>query len=357
MKSMKEKKGLGYTKSRLVADIHVPQGISEGACRVSAASRVRVALCFYGLARNLNLTRASLIVNLVDPLRSTAGAVDVFVHGLLTRLDASNRTKLASRDIQYMPDWTFARPCGLLLEDQVEADTAAKLSEIAAQFAQQQFGYELSTSMNFVRAYYSIGRVAGLVRQQQSRSGMLYSHVVLARPDTGLLAPLPRLPPAGMIAVPNFQHWRGVNDRFAMGDAGAMLRLMSAFATWQRDGVPRELRGVLPEKVRCMLLAGLGVRVQVAPMCIARIRASGQASLCDTAPHPAFCYWEALGKEWPWGREVPKCINKHAGAPSFVNTPADLNNACGDAVSVVRIMHRFGWQPTYVLPMRDGSSE
>ena len=41
----------------------------------------------------------------------------------------------------------------------------------------------------------------------------------------------------------------------------------------------------------------------------------------------------------------------------LVRSPADLDNPCGDAVSVVRAMRRFGWDPTHELPLRNGSSE
>ena len=165
-------------------------------------------------------------------LRQAVGAVDVFVHGLLVERDDSSRTQHArgAGAIDYLPDWSFARPCRMLLEDQAEADTAHNVSGVAAQFEQQAFGFSPATSMNFARAYFSMSRVAELVRAQEEErarrgggggggravvhgqqagvgaSSSEYSHVVLARADTGLLAPLQwRALPAGTVAVPNFR--------------------------------------------------------------------------------------------------------------------------------------------------------
>mmetsp|Transcript_55116 Transcript_55116/g.126748 ORF Transcript_55116/g.126748 Transcript_55116/m.126748 type:complete len:361 (-) Transcript_55116:698-1780(-) len=340
-----------------------------GSCRASASNELRVALCFYGLARNLNLTRQSLLLHLIEPLhdaieRTAAGALDVFVHGLLVEREAVQAGRTAAfphsiGPIDYMPDWSFAHPCRLWLEDQAHVDVSQNLSVVMAQFRQQSFGYSAATSMNFVRAYYSMSRAAALVREQQARAGVHYTHVVLARSDTGLLAPIHwRAPEPWTIAVPNFQHWRGVNDRFAMGGARAMLDvLMSQYAEWQRGGVPAELQGVLPERARCFILAARRVRVSVLPMCLARVRSSGEASLCDTAPHPAVCYWSAIEGVWPWGRELPHCMQRKAGSESLVRVPGDLDDPCGNAVSVVRAMHSFGWRPTHTLPLADGASD
>jgi len=100
------------------------------------------------------------------------------------------------------------------------------------------------------------------------------------------------------------------------------------------------------------------VHVAVVPLCLARIRSSGKASLCDTAPHPAFCYWSGVEATWPWGREIPMCIAKRAGSHQYlVRSPSDLDEPCGDAISVVRAMKRFGWTPTYSLPLEAGASD
>ena len=174
-----------------------------------------------------------------------------------------------------------------------------------------------------------------------------------------------------------------------MGDARLLLSLMARWGEWRARGVPAELRGVLPEKahplrlsvylfpsdrpllrdlyacllpgvrpVRCLLLAALPASVAVVPLCLARVRASGHASLCDVAPHPAVCWWEGVHAAWPWGREVPTCIAKRGGrAQRLVRALTDLDNPCGDAVSAVREMRRFGLEPTYALPFLEGASD
>ena len=133
--------------------------------------------------------------------------------------------------------------------------------------------------------------------------------------------------------------------------------LMSQFVTWRRGGVPIELQGVLPEKARCLLLTAQRVRVSAVPLCLARVRSSGQASLCDTAPHPAVCYCSGVEAAWPWGRELPYCVQKKGGCESLVRSPGDLDEPCGDAVAVVRAMHNFCWRPTHVLPLASGASD
>ena len=156
-------------------------------CRASASNELRVALCFYGLARNLQLTRRSLEVNLIEPLRNAiapAGALDVFVHGLLLEHEEVQAGRTAAQgngNIEYMPDWAFAHPCRLLLEDQSTVDVSHNISEVMVQFRQQSFGFSVPTSINFVRAYYSMSRAADLVRERQGRTGVDYTHVALAR--------------------------------------------------------------------------------------------------------------------------------------------------------------------------------
>ena len=135
--------------------------------------------------------------------------------------------------------------------------------------------YTEAMMLNVYRAYYSMAQVTKLLQLHETAASLLYTDVVVARPDVAFLTPLRwRFRPSNVITVPNFAHNNGVNDRFAYGRRKAMLRYMDRF-DWLRRTWHNDLNST--EALVCEHLLGLKprLRISVTPLCIVRTRATG----------------------------------------------------------------------------------
>ena len=60
----------------------------------------------------------------------------------------------------------------------------------------------------------------------------------------------------------------------------------------------------------------------------------------------------------PTPEETQRALGPLESLPAnLVRALTDLDNPCGDAVSAVREMRRFGLEPTYALPFLEGASD
>lgn len=127
------------------------------------------------------------------------------------------------------------------------------------------------------------------MRLHEEDAAFLYTHVVAARPDALFLSPIPWDPLPIGLRVANFEHGGaqfsfpngsliaigGVSDRFAYGDATSMLDgYMTQFDKQLHcdEGVSM----TTSETLLCEHLVRHSIRVGVTPVCVVRIRASGQ---------------------------------------------------------------------------------
>ena len=270
----------------------------EGAprCGVTGADQeTRIAVAFYGAQRSTPLTLASIEKNLFAPLlEASDGAMDVFVHAMVVRnLDAISRVK-SEEGVKLCPeDFKLIRPCVSDTDDQDHADSANRLFEIAETAMYSNGTTEMprvgmpaishpEVRLNIVRSRFSMSRVARLVVEREEELGFRYTHVVMARADTGFASPLLWRPPHGgfWLRVPNFQHWKGVNDRFAYGTRDAMVTaLLSEFNVMNTPG---QFFSTGSEGKMCDYLRSFeGLRVGVTPLCLVRVRANGAVSGSD----------------------------------------------------------------------------
>ena len=217
----------------------------------SKRQHVRIAAGFYGAHRSTPLTVASIRKNLLGPLHKVAdGAVDVFVHAMIVRhLDGGHHVAEQEGFELCTEDYLLLRGCVSDTHDQDSADAAFRMREIADSgvfSVSSTTGFRnltgpfprmappaianASVRLNIVRSRFSLKQVSRLIEQREQSTRIRYTHVVLARPDTGFATPLEwKLPPGYLPAnhlwlrVPNFQHGYGVNDRFAYGSRDAMM--------------------------------------------------------------------------------------------------------------------------------------
>lgn len=144
----------------------------------------------------------------------------------------------------------------------------------------------MGSKINALHALYSLQKVAHLVQSYERSAHIEYTHVVAARPDTSFLSPLPlsevALPRMRGVRIPNTHQWAGINDRFAWGEARAMLDVyMRQYAQISNRGWRN---ATSTEHFLCLHLAEAHVPLGVTRVCVVRTRAGGQLKLDDQAP-------------------------------------------------------------------------
>lgn len=213
---------------------------------VSEEQRMRIAVGFYGVHRSTGLTAEGIQKNMLEPLQKV-GAIDVFVHSMLVaELENNAHTREAGVDL-CQEEYLLLRACTAGTVDQADVDRKYHLREIAetaVYSVEESIGWRNLTGpfprakppviadegvrLNILRSRYSMQRVARLMTTREVESGVSYTHIMLARPDVGILSPLVWKPPPPQSAsmwlrVPNMQHYSGVNDRLAYGSRDALL--------------------------------------------------------------------------------------------------------------------------------------
>lgn len=296
-----------------------------------------IAICFYGLIRNIRYTLDSLRTNLLAPIRDIAPS-DVFIHSLVASSVRSTRFPTAGEANVELGRLDFAalQPCRFELEDQDEVDESLNISERSqASFQMSNAAsvvgdgngnrsrpsrraiwaarkvtlsqYAAESYANIMRSRYSMWRSARLVLVHEMKRRFKYSHIVVARPDTAITAPLHWQPFESTghpewLRVPNFAHNYGLNDRFAYGTRAAMLTFMRMqHEQLQRahllvfpkmGGVDGSLAIVNSESWLCNLTASHRLVVGVTPLCVVRMRGNGR-------PHPRDVGWRFRLRELP----------------------------------------------------------
>lgn len=285
---------LGSTAGALPA-VGEPDRQTQTRCSSLSKTKIRIAACFFGLSRNLAATLPSIQSNLLAPLKATAnGFVDVFVHALLR----SSLTNLRSGEFDVplnMEDFLTLSPCRFTAEDQDAVDQEISFESLArswlsaaASSSCNRVGcfLDVGSKINALHALYSLQKVAQLVQSYERSAHIEYTHVVAARPDTSFLSPLPlsevALPRMRGVRIPNTHQWAGINDRFAWGEARAMLDVyMRQYAQISNRGWRN---ATSTEHFLCLHLAEAHVPLGVTRVCVVRTRAGGQLKLDDQAP-------------------------------------------------------------------------
>ena len=215
---------------------------------------IRIAAGFYGVHRSTALTAESLRENLLKPLQEV-GAVDVFVHAIIvTELEDGTHVK-EEAGVELCPkDYLLLRACVSSTSAQEDVDNKHHLKSFAKTGvweSAETVGFRNLTGpfprvvppaiadegvrLNMLRSRFSMQQVGRLMVKHEKDIGVKYTHMVLARPDVGLVSPLIWKPPpvhlqgvalhaeTMWLRVPNMQHYYGLNDRLSYGSRDAVL--------------------------------------------------------------------------------------------------------------------------------------
>lgn len=177
----------------------------------------RVAVCFFGLPRALNLTLPSIQQRLLLPLQAVAN-VSIYVHTFDIRVFTNNRSKEYS--VRIRPhDVTALKPTSYVIESQIEF-----LQQLPTDFCRKHgdpWHDNYYSLRNFMCQLRSLSRVTDLMLE-----GGLFDSVVYARPDVQFFNSIEALQVLASkhqtIYIPPFHNFGGANDRFAFGRQDVM---------------------------------------------------------------------------------------------------------------------------------------
>ena len=188
---------------------------------------MKIAVCFWGLARSLDYTLPSIEENLFQPLRDAGIEFNIFLH-TYTLYRLYNNTRAGESRIQLKNTaWKQLQPTASIIENQDRVDQQLQLELYRSKgdpwgdeptAAQMPF----ETLNNHVRALWSLHQVTTL----WETSGQTFDAVIYARPDVHYLRRLQiqwlQEGKEGVCTMPNFHLTNGCNDRFAIGKPSVM---------------------------------------------------------------------------------------------------------------------------------------
>jgi hypothetical protein len=277
----------------------------------------RLAVGFFGLVyRNLAHTLPSLERHLFAPLDVAPLTYEVFMHTLLVQSEALGGENIRPENV---PEWVTSklagengsrvaldpysfvllRPCIFEVEDQDTARDAIVRRQTALRSPLPDLWHDNYRSMrNYLTALHSLGRLATIILMRERAVGARFDLVLTARADTRFLCdtelPL-RMPAilaaererlsapvrtrtAGIVAVPLWGRWGGINDRFAFGARDPMLSLYCGREKWAWAQIEAGKHKRNGEKLLRDVLRLNGADIKHTSMVVQRFRTSGPAA-------------------------------------------------------------------------------
>lgn len=337
------------------SSIVAPPALPEECNVTPQTTGTRVAVLFYGTARNASATLASIHGRLLTPLREAAsGSLDVFVH-LMHANHMSQSWSGEHWDNRHAGGTNTLlagiRPCRFSVSDQDAADLdlqvmVERASAVMGEHANRLF--DTQVVFNLFRSRLSMQLAAQLVMAHCKTHGVSYTHLVLARPDVLYSTPLVWRPEdtSASVRVPDSAHdfcpsrsaiglqdlctSAGVNDRFAIGAYPTLLTLALGRLKWlQRFSINRN-----SEHLWCTQLADANTTVGLLRgLELVRVRSDGERLKRDERPQlarsaPLRCAaFEGLRLVRDWGPEEEALYSRAEAACKPCRTEGVLEGA------------------------------
>jgi hypothetical protein len=189
-------------------------------------TKVRIAICFWGMCRTTDWTIESIKQFLYKPLKDAEIPFDVYVHALT--LDAEYSHSRNSEQGHVHKDLCYLlEPTQLIREDQNVVDCTLDLEAyrslgdpwetLISSDGKGQVSKNFECLNNHVRALYSLHKVTKMALQEQ------YTTIIFSRPDVKFLNPLDvnwLCLGENSLHLPDF-HEYPINDRFAIASPKA----------------------------------------------------------------------------------------------------------------------------------------
>lgn len=187
--------------------------------RAIPARRPRIAICYFGLTRSTKKVYQSHFLNIFHQLDRYGIAYDVFMH----TWELSGKQRIWGKDIEAPVDYDeyqLLQPAHYQIDKQDEFTAQLDFGNYFYQGVWDACGEQgewlPKLVLNHLCALESQKRATDMVL----RSGNTYDLIMYVRPDVNIKEPLPVKEILKMqeheIAIPDFAHGEGYNDRFAI---------------------------------------------------------------------------------------------------------------------------------------------
>jgi hypothetical protein len=239
---------------------------------------MKVALNFWGLSRSLSYTLQSIQTHIMGPLKTAGIEYDLFLHTYYL-VNPLNSIWSGEKDITLNKDeYKLLSPNYYAIENQDDTDKLLHFHEYEKFPDPWNTGF--NATHNLIRALYSQLQTVLLM----IKSGNRYDVVISLRPDLKIENDLdtsvfPELVSnRSVIYIPDWNHWRGVNDCMAMGSMSAMSVYGSRFLSAQLYAQTNALHS---ETFLKNYLRAHNITVKETRFRYKRIRANGTSPLFD----------------------------------------------------------------------------
>ena len=273
------------------------------------SSDLVVAVLLFGATRDVTHTHASHARNVIEPLEAywsgarggaVGSVVDVFIHAMMMPAVHNPRAgELGKASFRPETFLALGPACRYQAEDQDNVDLfelpkyGVMDGKQAATRNTSDDSSLLMTRANSYRAFYSLHRAAQMARAHELVRRSRYRFVCAVRSDTAVytsltpaLVELVKLAKTSIanasIVVPNYNHWLGLNDRFAIGHRDVMFDVYAArllLASEEKLQVMGE-RGNT-ESFLCRILKNAKAYVLLMDICVVRVRSNGRCVHSD----------------------------------------------------------------------------
>lgn len=256
-----------------------------------------LAVGFFGLVyRNLANTIPSLERHLFAVLDTAPLVYEVFVHTFMVQAEEVHVDGQVIRVSLDPYSFILLRPCIFEVEDQHMANAEIRRRQKSMVHALPDLWHDNYRSLrNYLIALRSVERLAAIIYARETVVGARFDMVLIARADTRLLCDVD-LPSrmaailvaehermrepvgarkAGIVTVPIWGHFGGVNDRFAYGARDPMLRLYCGRERWAWLHLAADTHMRNGEQLLKYVLRDNGVDIRHTSMIVQRFRPLG----------------------------------------------------------------------------------
>ena len=242
---------------------------------------MKVALCFWGLCRSTHLTIASIQTHIFDALKHQGIEYDIYCHTYEIHHTYTNVRADEIKCILRNDNWKLLEPTYISLENQDKIDAGLDLESYRTKgdpWNYEPYYIPYATFDNHIRALWSLHSVGKLLDKSQT----VYDYIVFLRPDVLYLQPLLRdyflHATNETVCIPDFHHFFGSNDRFAICTPHVAKlyshRFKHAFTYSLHNQLHAE--GFLSD-----VLQSAGIRIHTIPFRFRRVRANGRIADAD----------------------------------------------------------------------------
>jgi hypothetical protein len=235
----------------------------------------RVAICFFGLVKDLKHTQASLTEHIFQPLKAQGYTCEIFAHTYEIERYSNSRNSEANlpikpRSIEGLR--SSDRKTTVVYDKPEEVDKLYPLDSYLRNGDPWPDNPRQSLKY-FLRQIHSLDRVTALWKKRASE----FDLAVYLRPDTSFYNHLTLIPNLTLtqIVTPGFHLWGGYNDRFAYGRPGTMIKYgeRGRFLNQYMTSTKQKPHAETYLKWYC---TNQGLQNSLSPIRFTRIRANGQ---------------------------------------------------------------------------------